>query len=98
MSTPTELPPALETEKLLHAADEMHSQDIGAFLDWMLQEGFVPCRLVRNFNGKPLIEPLWMPEYRSIEKWLAAYFDIDLDAVARERAEIVRSIRAKDPA
>ncbi len=51
----------------------------GAFLDWCLDEGIVK-------QGK---------EWRSIEKILAKYHDIDLDRIEVEKRNMIRDMRGQ---
>lgn len=73
-------PECPECEKLSQVADK--SQEIGNFLEW-LQETHVICYWDEDYGG-------YSREYKSTEKWLAEYFDIDLDKVEEERRALLK--------
>lgn len=72
-------------DKLIAVSHE--SQPIGAFLDWLQNEhGLVLARYSEDDDQ------LW-PAHVPIQELLAVYFDIDLRAVERERAQVLRRLR-----
>lgn len=73
-----------ELEKLHTVADE--SQKIGAFLEWLGNQGIV----LGCWRGDELY-----PERLSIEKLLASYFEIDFDQVEREKRAMLDARRAR---
>lgn len=74
-----------EHEKLKKVHDE--SQAIGAFLDWLSENGHVICNL-NEYDE-------YFPWYKSIEQILALYFDIDLNVLEQEKRDMLDSWREK---
>ena len=76
------------------------SQAIGAFLDWLQNEkgvvlaeygtGKIP-NILNQEGGEP--NTLY-PIHRSIERWLALYFEIDLVVLEKEKELMLESLRA----
>ena len=123
--------PMLDKER--EAREKGHSQDIGAFLDWLLEryeictfhsarriepefrtvpgytpdergvcancfevEGTCQCAdkqvLVRDWED---LEAGFYPESKSVQQWLAEYFEIDLSKSEEERRAILEALRSK---
>jgi hypothetical protein len=78
--------PIPELRKIERAREE-GSEAIGAFLDWLNSRGYAICHY-HAWDDVP-----WTPANRSIEAWLADYFDIDLEVVDRERRELLEAVR-----
>ena len=75
-----------ETDKFFKAQKE-GSQEIGAFLDWLMSEsGLTLCRRDDSW------EHPWMPAGLSIEALLAEYYGIDLQELDRERRALLKSL------
>lgn len=65
------------------------SQSIGAFVEWLHEQGMAICQPepgLRNDRYWPVME--------SSEKLLARYFEVDLDAVERERRQVLAEFTA----
>lgn len=76
-----------EHEKLMAVNDQ--SQAIGEFLDFGLSSmGIVLAEVSYEYH-----EPRLMATSRSIETILAEYFEIDRDALEREKRAILNEIR-----
>lgn len=67
------------------------SQAIGEFLDWLSQKNYSICEL--RFKTKLKIDEAYFPIHKSIEKWIAEYFDIDLEQAEKERVKILEDFR-----
>lgn len=93
----------------LHAIHE-RSQAIGEFLEWLNSEGVFLCREHEHTSdcyaeGDDIWDDIWITcDYRSgemvsdcvsIEKRLAAYFDIDLKKIAEEKDQMLDAIRSR---
>jgi hypothetical protein len=63
------------------------SQIIGSFIEWLGENGMAICH-VTDDDDVP-----YTPEYGGIEKMLARYFDVDLNAAERERQAILDSLQ-----
>ncbi len=63
------------------------SQEIGAFLEWLQHE--------RGFVIATWLDEELAPSHESIEKLLAAYFDVDLNRIEREKRRMLDSLRAR---
>lgn len=83
---PSDLPATPELDKMKIARDEGHSEDIGAFLEWLEEKGLHLCRFDEPAEH-------WRPAYEGIQPLLAAYFEIDLVKVEVERRAILDHIR-----
>jgi hypothetical protein len=68
------------------------SQAIGKFLEWHAERGTVLCRYISQ--GVDMDEVGWHPQYQSIERLLAAFFDIDLDKAEAEKLAVLAALRA----
>jgi hypothetical protein len=64
------------------------SQTIGEFLEWLQEEGFV----IAHWGVDDWDETL-LPDYISIERRLAAYFDIDLGKINVEKESMIEELR-----
>lgn len=76
-----------ECEKL-HAVSEK-SQELGFFLDWLTSNGIVLAKWHDD------IDQLY-PAHETIQNILARYFDIDMNKVDEERAQILEELRSKN--
>ncbi len=87
-----------ECEKLQAVSEK--SQELGFFLEW-LKNKYTLCEFVeehKEFFGDNKEDYVWINEgyYQSrdsIENILAEYFDIDMNKVDEERAQILEDIR-----
>lgn len=70
------------------------SQALGAFLEWLAQNGIVLAAYQRVHGG--LSEDDLQLHHESIESLLARYFEIDLEAVEAEKRAMLDALR-KDP-
>lgn len=64
------------------------SQSIGQFLDWLLNE---QGRCIASYDRHDEVLEV---DYRSIEDWLARYFDIDRDKLEEEKRDMLDKLRA----
>jgi hypothetical protein len=60
------------------------SQAIGEFLDWLSEQRIDLCSVIPGTG-----HDRWAPITDGAEKLLARYFDIDLNAVERERRAVL---------
>ena len=74
-------PECPECEKLSAVADE--SNNIGDFLDWLDNKGFLFCKYDKY-------EESYYPTYPDTQKLLAEYFNIDLNKVEQERRALLQ--------
>lgn len=72
-----------ESDKVL--AVQKQSQACGEFLDWLKQEKLL--MLCEDINGE------WMPTFKSTEKLLQEFFDIDPDKLEKERRAMLDELR-----
>lgn len=78
----------------LLAAVQDQSQAIGAFIDWLGENGMAICTSEDGLRGTR-----FYPIMESTERLLARHFEIDLDQVERERREVlVEFTKSRDPA
>jgi len=86
-----------ECEKL-HAVHE-ESQKLGYFLDWLLGEyGMTLCKFEEAQYDAVLDVDYpegFYPTYERINTILAKYFNIDMNKVDEERAQILEELRSK---
>jgi len=73
----------------LHAVKEQ-SQRLGEFLDWLGENGYFVCEFAENYGE-------YAPTSTRIEQILADYFDVDLDAIEREKREMIAELRGNTP-
>jgi hypothetical protein len=71
-----------EHEKLAAISDK--SQEIGAFLEWLQEQGW----LLALYHGDHL-----RPVHKPITSLLASYFEIDEDALEREKRQMLDALR-----
>jgi hypothetical protein len=78
-----------ECDKLVAASKV--SQEIGAFLDWLEEQGIFLAsdEEVEGRRGR-----VTLPVYESKERMFARYFEIDLDKVENERRALLASLRS----
>lgn len=76
-------PKTPELDKLHKVTDE--SQGIGAFLDWLREQGLTLCK----YYVDETYEPCGLPA----EKLLADYYKIDLEEVEQERRDLLDWLR-----
>jgi hypothetical protein len=70
------------------------SQQLGGFLDWLLNtKNLQICKYSHEDAGGA---PLFVPEYRSVNQWLADYLDIDLEEMDRERMRVLAAVRMQN--
>lgn len=77
-------------DKMLEVKEASHQ--IGQFLEWLQEEGYV---LGKYIDGSDY-DPYLVPTYEPIEKLLAKYFDIDLDATEKEKRLILEQLRSSE--
>lgn len=68
------------------------SQAIGEFLDWLGEQRIDLCSVIPGTG-----HDRWAPIVDGHEKLLARYFQIDLDAVERERRDILSQGSKAEP-
>lgn len=69
------------------------TQHLGGFLDWLLNtKGLQICR----YTSDGSTSPLFVPEYRTVNQWLADYLDIDLEEMDRERMNVLAAVRLRN--
>ena len=66
-----------------------YSQQIGAFLEWLQEDGVVLARISKR-NGDRLLF-----DHQSIPERLARYFDIDQNKLETEKREMLAAIRVE---
>ncbi len=77
-----------EHEKM--QAVKAESQAQGEFLDWLANvKGLTLCRL----SDEPGYHDRLVPAYETIERLLAEYHDIDLDAIEAEKRAMLADAR-----
>lgn len=79
-------PPTPECDKLKIIQPD--SQKIGAFLEWLSDQGLQICRL-----EDMSVDDMWIPDYVNIQKRLEKYFEIDMNKVEAEKRAILESIQ-----
>ncbi len=87
-----------ELEKIHTNRDE--SQKIGQFLDWLRNEREIAlCELAEYSEYNTSSDPdVYCPATKTIEQWLAEYFDIDLDKAEKERQSLLDELGARNNA
>lgn len=65
---------------------DTESHAIGQFIEWLHGQGIYFAKYDDDSED-------FVPEYRSIEKWLADYFEIDLNKVEAEKRQMLDEIR-----
>lgn len=93
--------PTPNLDKML--ANKDWSQQLGGFLDWLLNtKGLQICRYshdgsLRDPDTFHFHEvPIFVPQHRSVNQWLAEYLDIDLEEMDRERMNVLVSVRLQN--
>lgn len=66
------------------------SQELGFFLEWLMSN-----RVIASWSENDRDDNLY-PTHESIEEILAGYFNIDMDKVNEERAQILEDLRKKN--
>lgn len=74
-----------ELDKMLEVQEQ--SQAIGEFLEWLQSQGIILARFDDESDAL-------VGTHRSIERLLADYFEIDLDAAEREKSLMLERIRS----
>lgn len=74
-------------------AVQAESQTIGQFLDWLSENGMAICKPQDGLRGER-----YFPIAESTEQLLARHFEVDLNAVERERRALLADLAAKDAA
>jgi hypothetical protein len=82
-----------ECEKLVKHKQE--SQIIGTFLDWLQNEKGYEIAYWDEASNRSDDEQLY-PCHKTIEQWLAEYFNIDLNKVEKERQQIIEDLRGEN--
>jgi hypothetical protein len=62
---------------------------VGDFLEWLSDNGYYICRS----SNEDTIYPRYVPEFKSVEKWLAEHFQIDQDKIDKEKRTMIEEIR-----
>jgi hypothetical protein len=83
----TGYPATPQLDRAIELRDKM--QEMGAFLEWMCQEHDV--EFCRYYSGREE----YVPIRRSINDWLALYFDIDQRKMDDEQRAIIAWIRSR---
>ena len=86
-----------ECEKLSKVSRE--SQKLGDFLEWLKGQGYYLCKFYDRETldaSRDQSEEGFYPDYISIIDILAKYFDIDMNKVEEERAEILKKLREQN--
>lgn len=76
-----------EHKKLAVVKDQ--SQKIGAFIEWLGENGMAVCNFDPTFNHSN-----YWPVNEPINKTLARFFEIDLDVLEDEKREMLAECRA----
>lgn len=90
-----------ECEKMQSVKEK--SQELGFFLEWLTRK-YELCEWQeerKDFFGDNEEDYVWSPEgfypiRKNIQSLLAEYFNIDLNKVAEEQAQILEELRKKD--
>lgn len=71
------------------------SQAIGEFLEWLGDNGYSICEFqeARSIDHPDATDGFY-PLHRSIQSWLAQYFQIDPAKIEREKRQMLDEIRA----
>lgn len=69
------------------------SQTIGQFLEWIGEQGWEICEWCEG--EKRGDEDVLLPLHMSIEKMLALYFDVNLQACEAEREAVLKNLRGE---
>lgn len=87
-----------ECDKLAKVSKE--SQAIGSFIDWLYGQNISLCQYMDEKETREYMDDLdpcemehFRPVNRSIETWLAAYFEIDMKKVESERQAILKQLQ-----
>lgn len=83
----TQYPETPEIDRMKAIQEE--SQSIGAFIDWLDENGMPICKWTEYDDAHPQYNPIHL----SIEKLLAKYFEIDLDKLENEKQAILDTLR-----
>lgn len=67
------------------------SETIGAFLEWLQEQGLVLCTWIEEPNAPEG----WRPDPRGIQRLLAGYFGVDLVKVDAERKALLAWVRSQ---
>jgi hypothetical protein len=82
--------PTPELDKMLAVKDK--SQAIGEFLDWLKDDqGIV---LAKWEHTSRRVDEVLVPNYTTINGWLAKYFEIDENKCEKERRALLDAIHA----
>ena len=73
-----------QLSKMHTVQDQSHS--IGDFIEWLSENGMAICTLQEGLRGTN-----FYPVADSLETLLSKYFEIDLNAVERERRAVLAS-------
>ena len=87
-----------ENKKQYPEHDKIHlvkdkSQFIGEFLEWLQTEQKITFGEYTDENPDTLFPIL----HKSTEKWLALYFNIDLNKIEEERLQMLKNLREDNP-
>lgn len=77
-------------EHVKMTAIEGKNQIVGEFLDWLNEQPGVSICQWEEFDDGPAA---FMPSRKSINEWLAAYFEIDLKALMKEKDAMLAALR-----
>lgn len=81
-----------EHEKLQAVKDE--SQAIGAFLEWLSNVKEIRfAKWVKDKSESGTEYEVFVQQNMEIEKWLAEYFEIDLNKLEQEKQAMLEEIR-----
>lgn len=79
-----------EHKKLMAISDK--SQEIGQFLEWMSEEKHYQFGFLGDRDSGENPDRIY-PTYLNIQEILAEYFEIDRDAIEREKRAMLEGIR-----
>lgn len=83
-------PATPELDKQRRAREQGHSEEIGAFLEWLGEQDLCITEWREGIGGGRFYEI-----DGGINALLARYFDIDLDKIEQERLAILKYLRGK---
>lgn len=83
-----------EHDKLQKAREELRTQEIGEFVEWLESEGYRICERVtyETLGGFQTTE--FLPMRISLTDVLAKYAEVDMAVIEREKRQMLDELRA----
>jgi hypothetical protein len=82
------MPKYPEHEKL--AEIKALSNQLGGFIEWLLSCGYHVAEWTKDEDDEDVLVPV----HKSINDWLAGYYEIDLNKINDEKEQMLEEIRA----